>query len=102
MHFVSSLYNLPLKSGYQSVLFRFQAMSLAGELIYRRIGNSINDASMNFSCRAGIKSVQNSIAVIVVSKWSLTLCDAPVKSFILPIHRNGRGQTGKFRSPNIF
>ena len=36
----------------------------------------------------------------MVPKWSL--CDAPVKSYILPIHRNGRGQTGKFRSPNIF
>ena len=49
-----------------------------------------------------IKSVQNSFAVIMimVSKWSL--CDPPVKSYILPIHRNGRGQTGKFRSPNIF
>ena len=49
---------------------------------------------MNFSC--GIKSV----AVIVVPKWSL--CNPLVKSYILPVHRNGRGQTGKFRSPNIF
>ena len=39
---------------------------------------------MNFSC--GIKSVQNSIAIIMVSKWSL--CDPPVKSNISPIHRN--------------
>ena len=29
-------------------------------------------------------------------------CDPLVKSYILPVHRNGRGQTGKFRSPNIF
>ena len=36
----------------------------------------------------------------MVSKWSLG--DPPVKSYILPIHRNGRGQTGKFMSPNIF
>ena len=36
----------------------------------------------------------------MVSKWSL--CDPPVKSYIFSIHRNGRGQTGKFRSPNIF
>ena len=49
---------------------------------------------------AGIKSVQNSIAVIMVPEWSL--CDPPVKSYILPIHRNRRDQTGKFRIPNIF
>ena len=36
----------------------------------------------------------------MVPKWGL--CDPPGKSYILPIHRNGRGQTGKFRSPNIF
>ena len=36
----------------------------------------------------------------MVSKWSL--CDPPVKSYILPMHRNGRGQMGKFKSPNIF
>ena len=35
----------------------------------------------------------------MVPKWSL--CDPPGKNYILPIHRNGRGQTGKFRSPNI-
>ena len=35
MHFVSSLYDLPLNIIFQSVLFSFQAMSLAGELIRR-------------------------------------------------------------------
>ena len=33
MHFVSSLYDLPLKNRFQSVLFRFQAMSLTAERI---------------------------------------------------------------------
>ena len=54
---------------------------------------------MNFL--AGIKSVQNSIAVIIMYKNGVC-ADPPVKSYILPIHKNGRGQTGKFRSSNIF
>ena len=36
----------------------------------------------------------------MIPEWSL--CDPPVKSDILPIHRNEHGQTGKFRIPNIF
>ena len=43
--------------------------------------------------------MQNSIAVIMVPKWRLF--GPPVKSYISPIHRNGPGQTDKFRSPNI-
>ena len=65
-------------------------MSLAGELI-RRI---TPEASMHFSCRDQKCSEFNC--------GHYGLCDPPVKSYILPIHRNGRGQTGKFRSPNIF
>ena len=38
----------------------------------------------------------------IVSHKSFLKNKPPVKSYILPIHRNGHGQTGKFRSTNIF
>ena len=53
---------------------------------------------MNFSCWDQNCSEFN--PVIMVPKWSLR--DPPVKNYIFPVHRNGRGQTGKLRSQNIF
>ena len=64
----------------------FQAMSLAGELLRRIMNVSCGDQKCSeFNCgHYGTKM------------------ESEVKRYILPVHRNGRGQTGKFRSPNIF
>ena len=78
------------------ILFLSYAMSLAGELI-RRITPKRSEYELFLW---GSKVFRIQLRSFMVPKWSL--CDAPVKSYTFPIHRNGRGQTGKFRSPNIY
>ena len=55
---------------------------------------------MNFSC--GDQKCSEFNCRHYGTKMESVRCDPLVKSYILPVHRNGRGQTGKFGSPNIF